>query len=177
MKTLDIILLIPIFFGAYLGFKKGLLLEIVSLVAFVLAIVGAFKLLNFGMEILQPYFENWQQALPIISFILLFIAILLIVNLIGKIVKKILDMTLLGGLDNFAGAVIGLLKWAFGISLILWLGESIKISVSAEMAEGTYVYPIIASIAPFVVDLISAYLPFIQDVFDQLKSQFLSEYI
>ncbi|HET8859925.1 CvpA family protein [Marivirga sp.] len=170
MKTLDIILLVPLFFGAYLGFKKGLLLEIVSLVALILAIIGAFKLLDFGMELLQPYFQNWEHALPIISFILLFIAILLIVNLVGKIVKKILDMTLLGGLDNFAGAVIGLLKWAFGVSLVLWMGESIEISVSPEMAEGTYVYPIIASIAPFVVDLISAYMPFIQDVFNQLKA-------
>lgn len=173
MKTLDIILLIPLFFGAYLGFKKGLLLEIVSLAALILAIIGAFKLLDFGMEILQPYFENWEQSLPIISFVFLFIAILLIVNLIGKVVKKILDMTLLGGLDNFAGAVIGLLKWAFGVSLVLWLGESIEISVSNDMAEGTYIYPIVASIAPFVVDLISVYMPFIQDVFDQLKSQFL----
>jgi membrane protein required for colicin V production len=174
MKTLDIILLIPLFFGAFLGFRKGLLLEIVSLIALILAIVGAFKLLDYGMEVLQPYFQNWEQALPIISFIFLFIAILLIVNLIGKIVKKILDMTLLGWLDNFAGAVIGLLKWAFGVSLVLWMGESIEISVSEEMAEGTYIYPIVASIAPFVVDLISGYIPFIQDVFDQLKSQFLT---
>lgn len=173
MKTLDILLLIPLLFGAYLGYKKGLLLEIVSLVALIVAIIGAFKLLDFGMDLLQPYFENWEQALPIISFILLFVGILLLVNLVGKIVKKILDMTLLGGLDNFAGSVIGLLKWAFGVSLVLWLGESIEISISADMAEGTYIYPIVASIAPFVVELISDYMPFIQEVFDQLKSQFL----
>jgi len=173
LKTLDILLLIPLLFGAYLGYKKGLLLEIVSLVALIVAVIGAFKLLDFGMDLLQPYFENWEQALPIISFILLFVGILLLVNLVGKIVKKILDMTLLGGLDNFAGSVIGLLKWAFGVSLVLWLGESIEISISADMAEGTYIYPIVASIAPFVVELISDYMPFIQEVFDQLKSQFL----
>ncbi|WKK86960.2 CvpA family protein [Marivirga arenosa] len=173
MKTLDILLLIPLLFGAYLGYKKGLLLEIVSLVALIVAIIGAFKLLDFGMDLLQPYFENWEQALPIISFILLFVGILLLVNLVGKVVKKILDMTLLGGLDNFAGSIIGLLKWAFGVSLVLWLGESIEISISADMAEGTYIYPIVASIAPFVVELISDYMPFIQEVFDQLKSQFL----
>ncbi|MBK6267036.1 CvpA family protein [Marivirga sp. S37H4] len=173
MKTLDILLLIPLIFGAYLGFRKGLLLEIVSLVAFVLAIVGAFKLLDFGIELLQPYFEKWDTALPIISFIVLFIAILLIVNLIGKIVKKVLDMTLLGGLDNFAGAVLGLLKWAFGVSLVLWMAESVDVSISAEMAEGTYIYPTVASFAPFVLDLFSAYLPFIQEVFDSLKSKFL----
>lgn len=174
MKTLDILLLIPLIFGAYLGFRKGLLLEIVSLLAFILAIIGAFKLLNFGMDILAPYFQSWENALPIISFVILFIAILLLVNMVGKIVKKILDMTLLGGLDNFAGAVIGLLKWSFGVSLVLWLGESIDISISAEMAEGTYIYPIIASVAPFMIDAFSAYMPFIQEVFDTLKSNLIN---
>ncbi len=173
MKTLDILLLIPLVFGAYLGFRKGLLLEIVSLVAFILAIVGAFKLLDFGIELLQPYFEKWDTALPIISFILLFIAILVAVNIVGKIVKKVLDMTLLGGLDNFAGAVLGLLKWAFGVSLVLWMAESVDISISPEMAEGTYIYPTLASVAPFVLDMFSEYLPFIQEVFDNLKSKFL----
>lgn len=173
MKTLDILLLIPLFFGAFLGFRKGLLLEIVSLVAFVLAIIGAFKLLDFGIDILKPYFAKWDQALPIISFIFLFIVILLVVNLIGKVVKKILDLTLLGGLDNFAGAVLGLFKWAFGVSLVLWLAEAIDISLSAEMTEGTYIYPTVASFAPYVFDLFSAYLPFVKEVFDNLKSKFL----
>ncbi len=173
MKTLDIILLIPLFFGAYLGFKKGLLLEIVSLVAFFLAIIGAFKLVSWGEEFLRPYLPNWEQALPIVSFILLFVAILIIVNMIGKITKKVLDMTLLGGLDNFAGAVLGLLKWTFGVSLVLWFAQSMNIGVTAESAEGTYIYPIVASTAPFVVESFSQYLPFIQEVFEGLKEKFI----
>ncbi|MFT4741964.1 MAG: membrane protein required for colicin V production, partial [Marivirga sp.] len=140
MKTLDIILLIPLVFGAYLGFKKGLLLEIVSLLAFFLAVVGAFKLVDFGQELLSPYFQNWEKALPIISFVLLFVGILLLVNLVGKIAKKILDMTLLGGLDNFAGAVLGLLKWAFGVSLVLWLATSVDMNLSNDLTDNTYVY-------------------------------------
>lgn len=172
MKTLDIILLIPLVFGAYLGFKKGLLLEIVSLAAFILAVIGAFKLVNFGEEILRPYLPDWEKALPVISFLLLFIAILLIVNMIGKITKKILDMTLLGGLDNFAGAVLGLLKWTFGVSLILWLAQSINVGLTIQNTEGTYIYPIVASVAPFVVESFSQYLPFIQEVFESLKENF-----
>ncbi len=174
MKTLDIILLIPLIFGAYLGYKKGLLLEIVSLFAFILAIIGAFKLVDLGEELLRPYLPDWEKALPIVSFILLFVAILLLVNMIGKITKKILDMTLLGGLDNFAGAVLGLLKWAFGVSLVLWLAQSVEIGVSEEMTKETHIYPIVASIAPFVAESFAEYLPFIQEVFDNLKEKFIS---
>jgi membrane protein required for colicin V production len=172
LKTLDIILLIPLVFGAYLGFKKGLLLEIVSLLAFFLAVVGAFKLVDFGQELLSPYFQNWEKALPIISFVLLFVGILLLVNLVGKIAKKILDMTLLGGLDNFAGAVLGLLKWAFGVSLVLWLATSVDMNLSNDLTDNTYVYPVLASVAPFVFDAISVYMPFIQEIYDMVKTTF-----
>jgi membrane protein required for colicin V production len=172
LKTLDIILLIPLVFGAYLGFKKGLLLEIVSFLAFFLAIIGAFKLADFGQELLSPYFQNWEKALPIISFLFLFIGILLLVNMIGKIAKKIIDMTLLGGLDNFAGALLGLLKWAFGVSLILWLATSIDMELTPNMTDETYIYPIVASIAPFIFDSFSEYMPFIQDIFNNVKSTF-----
>jgi membrane protein required for colicin V production len=172
LKTLDIILLIPLVFGAYLGFKKGLLLEIVSLLAFFLAIIGAFKLVDFGQELLSPYFQNWEKALPIISFVLLFVGILLLVNLIGKVAKKILDMTLLGGLDNFAGAVLGLLKWAFGVSLVLWLATSVDMNLSNELTDNTYIYPVLASVAPVVFDAISVYMPFIQEIYDMIKTTF-----
>ena len=38
MSTFDFFLAIPIAYGAFQGFRKGLLLELVSLVALVLAI-------------------------------------------------------------------------------------------------------------------------------------------
>lgn len=68
MKTLDIILLIPLVFGAVLGFRKGLLLEIFGVLAFVLAIIGGFKLMETGMVYLSEYFEDFDQLLPFISF-------------------------------------------------------------------------------------------------------------
>lgn len=39
MSTFDFFLAIPISYGAFMGFRKGLLLELVSLVALVLAIL------------------------------------------------------------------------------------------------------------------------------------------
>jgi membrane protein required for colicin V production len=100
------------------------------------------------------------------------VGILLLVNLVGKIAKKILDMTLLGGLDNFAGAVLGLLKWAFGVSLVLWLATSVDMNLSNDLTDNTYVYPVLASVAPFVFDAISVYMPFIQEIYDMVKTTF-----
>lgn len=175
MKTLDIFLLIPLLFGAYKGYKKGLLREIVSIIAFLLAIVLGFKLLDWGIDLLAAKFETLGRFLPILAFLMIFIGVILLVNVVGRILKGILDMTLLGGLDSFSGAVLGLIKWAFAISIVLWLGQSIELSVPEDMEEGSYMYPIIASMAPFVFDQLAVYLPFIQEMFDTLKGLILDE--
>ena len=115
MSILDIVLLIILALGAFSGFRKGFVMEIVSILAFILAIIGSFKLLQEGMTFMQEQFDVSGKLLPYLTFIIIFILIILVVNLLGKALKKILDMTLLGSFDNLAGAVIGLFKWASGL--------------------------------------------------------------
>ena len=88
--------------------------------------------MHWGMDILDQYFDISGDLLPYISFIVIFIVIILVVNLIGKIFKKIIDLTLLGALDNAAGAMLSVLKWAFGISIILWLSSSFGLELDAS---------------------------------------------
>ena len=52
MSTFDFFLAIPIAYGAFQGFRKGLLLELVSLVALVLAILGGLKLLDTALHVI-----------------------------------------------------------------------------------------------------------------------------
>ena len=160
MNTLDIILLVILGFGAISGFRKGFIMEIVSILALIVAVIGAFKLLREGMEFLQENFELSGKLLPYLTFIIIFIAIVIIVNLIGKAVKKMLDMTLLGSFDNLAGAIIGIFKWAFGISVLLWIFNYFQINPLIEYSEDTVIYPLVASFAPTVIDYISALIPF-----------------
>ena len=52
-------MLVPLVFGAVMGFRKGFLLEIVGILAFVLGIIGGFKLMELGMTYLDDYFEDF----------------------------------------------------------------------------------------------------------------------
>lgn len=169
MSTIDIILLIPLAFGAYRGFRKGFVLEVIAILAFILAIIGGFKLLHLGMDFLDRYLEVNGKALPYIAFILIFILIILAVNLLGKVLKKIIDLTLLGVVDNLAGAVLSVVKWAFGLSIVLWLTTSFNIGIPEKWTEGSLLYPYILTFAPHVVGYFSAIVPFAHDLFDVIK--------
>lgn len=168
MKTLDIILLVPLIFGAVMGFKKGLLLEIVGILAFVLGIIGGFKLMEVGMTYLDDYFEDFDNLLPFISFLVIFLAILLLVNLVGKAVKKLVDMTLLGGVDKFAGAIVGIAKWAIGLSLILWLTNNFGIELPGQEEE-LVLYPYLVDLGPNLIQSIGVVLPFAEEMIDSIK--------
>lgn len=168
MKTLDIILIIPLIFGAVMGFRKGLLLEIVGILAFVLGIIGGFKLMELGMTYLDGYFEDFDHLLPFISFLIIFLGILLLVNLLGKAVKKVMDMTLLGGVDKFAGAVVGVAKWAIGLSIVLWLTTEFGIELPGENQD-LVLYPYLRELGPNLIKSMSVVLPFAEEMIDSIR--------
>lgn len=151
-----------------MGYKKGLLLEIFGILAFVLAIIGGFKLMELGMTYLSEYFDGIDHLLPFISFLVIFIAIILLVNLFGKLVKKMVDMTLLGGVDKFAGAIVGIVKWAIGLSIILWLTNNFGIELPGKDEE-LVLYPFLAELGPSLITALDVVLPFAEDMLESIK--------
>ena len=61
MSKIDIILIIPLLWGAFMGFRKGLVLELASLVGLILGIYGAIKFCDFTAEKLIEYVEVSEE--------------------------------------------------------------------------------------------------------------------
>lgn len=169
MKTLDLILIIILLIGAYSGYKRGLIMGLIGIIALVVALLGAFKLLHSGIEFLNQYIPQYSNFIPFIAFIGIFIGILILINILGRIIKKFLDLTVLGVFDNFAGALIGIFKWAFLVSIVLWLSLQVSIEIPEHLTENSLLYPYILELAPTVGDYISSILPFTSDLFESIK--------
>ncbi len=169
MNKVDIVQVIILIIGAFSGFKKGFVMEVISSLALILAIYVGFKLLHEGISFLQEQFDLSGNFLPYLSFILLFVGTILLVNIIGKAVKKVLDLTLLGSIDNVAGGILGILKWGFGISVLLWIFNYFEINPLENYIDGAVIYPFVVTIAPNVISFITAILPFSGDILDSAE--------
>lgn len=172
MSTFDYFLLIPILFGAFMGYRKGLLLELVSLLALVLAILGGLKFLNAALPIVRDFVGDVGGVLPYLTFIVVFIAIILIVYLTGFILKKIIDFTPFGFFDNFLGAVLGAIKWCFAISLLLYVSDMAGISITDKTASESIVYPVVLKATPYALNILGYVLPFVKTLVESLKGFF-----
>lgn len=161
---LDIILGVILIFGAFSGYRKGFVMEVISILAFILGILAGVYLLDWAKEIINQYFDHLGAAIPFIAFILLFIGTIILVNIFGKIIKKTLDLTFFGTFDNLAGALTGVFKWALGISVFLWAASKFNFYLPSHLIEKSMLYSHIQGVAPMVGGWIVAIFPALQEM-------------
>lgn len=171
MSTTDLLLLIPIVMGAFNGYKRGLLVEVIGIVAFVLAIIFGFRFLGLGMAFVSDVLGDdlTGRMLPYMSFLLIFFPTVFAINKIGWIFRKALRLTFLGVLDGIGGAALGAILWAFGLSVLFWLASAIGVNIPERFLAESEVYPFLKNFAPNLVERISGYLPSLGEVFEKFN--------
>ena len=138
-------------------------MELIAILALILGIVGGFKLIHWGIDLLDEYITS--EILPFLSFVLIFVAIVVLVNVLGKLLKEVVHMTPLGSVDSLIGGLLGMLKWAFGLSVVIWIFSSFDVYLPGGYTKDSSIYPLIVSFAPWIADKIAIVFPFLDQAF------------
>ena len=153
MSQIDIIFIIPLLWGAVMGFKKGLVLELASLVGLFLGIYGSIKFSDFTAEKLVQYVDITKEWLGLISFLVTFVLIVFGVFLAARILNKALKLVALGFVNRVLGLLFGTLKFALIISVGLYFFENLNNKfafVASDFTKESVLYePIKLATAPF----------------------------
>lgn len=154
MNYLDILLCIPLVWGLYKGFTKGLIIEAATMVAFGLGVWGGIKFSNYVASKIANGF-NWHSPyLPIISFATTFLAIIILVYFIAKIVQRLVEGMALSALNKIGGAVFGVLKFAMAISVVIFMIDAVQESypmISFKTKEESLLYKPIGLVASTLI--------------------------
>jgi membrane protein required for colicin V production len=173
MSAFDILLLIPLGVGAVKGFRRGLVLEVTSLLAFVLGVIGGLVLLNDAIPLVRHYVGEAFGLLPLVSFLLVFVAIVWGVHLLGSFLKTAVHLTPLGVLDNLGGGIAGVLKWVLGLSLLLHgIGMAGLQLLSPTLIADSQVLPLVRQATPVALAIVGFVMPFAGTLLDKLREVF-----
>jgi membrane protein required for colicin V production len=118
MEILDILLIIPLLYGAWKGFQKGFIMELFTILALVVGLYAAF---NFSDKF-SKHMEFGKEAhsyMPAISFIVLFLLVGAMVYFGGKALEQVLKIAQLSAFNKVIGATLGTVKWLYISACIL----------------------------------------------------------
>jgi len=154
MNTVDIILSLVLLYGLVRGFFRGFLAELASLLGIVAGIYGAIHFSHFLGNFLSEHVDWKIQYINLISFAITFVLIVFLISLAGKMLTKIAAFAALGIVNKLLGAVFGLVKSAFIVSVIIMFfkatNERIEL-VEVETLETSILYEPVEKIAPIVL--------------------------
>ncbi len=154
MNVVDIVLCIPIVWGLYKGFTKGFIIEMASLIAFGLGIWGATHFSELMARILKDKLDLHSPYMPVISFSLTFLTIVVVIFLLAKLVQKFAEGMALGPFNKIAGALFSALKYALLMSVFIFILDTIEKKiplVSLKQKEGSLLYAPLGKIAPYII--------------------------
>lgn len=124
MNFLDIIILVPILYAAYKGFKHGFIIELFTLLAI---LVGIYVGIHFSDAVaawMKKTF-NWNSPyLPVISFTVTFLGVGAMIYFGGKVAEKMIKVVHLSPINKALGIVFATLKAVYIFSVVLVILES-----------------------------------------------------
>ena len=124
MTLLDLFLVLPLIYGAWRGFKNGLIIEIFTLLAI---IVGIYVAVHFSDKLSHKIMENVGEeysSTPAISFTLIFLAVGAVIYFGGVAIEKVIKAVNLSVLNRMFGLLFGCIKAVYLLSILLVTYES-----------------------------------------------------
>lgn len=127
MTTVDIVIVIVALGSAFMGWRKGIVLQLGGVAAIVAGIVAA----RMGGEWLTTYMEvNFDDGTPqggyfytVLARLILFIAGYAVVKMAARFLRGLTRALCLGFVDRLAGALFCFFEWMMVLSLVFnfWL--------------------------------------------------------
>lgn len=111
MSWLDIILLLPLLIGLVRGLMRGVIVEISAILSLLFGYIGArFLGAMFAAWLMHQF--TWPEAVcSVIAYVLLFLGISIVVNIIARLLSKLFKAVNLGWVNRIFGALFGIIKW------------------------------------------------------------------
>lgn len=168
---IDIIFALLLIFACIKGLRKGFILALFSVVAFIIGIAAALKLSAVVATKLSENVNATGKWLPVISFIIVFILVVVLVNLGGRLIQKAFEAMMLGWLNRIAGVVLYIFLYSIIFSIFLFYAVQLDfIKETTISASKTYKY--IQPLGPKLIDALGRIIPLFKDIFGQLEQFF-----
>ncbi len=147
----DLVIILLLVFFSFNGGKNGFICE----VAGIISLIAAFTVANTTHPLVSPYmkFISNDALRTILTYILLFVATMLAVSFIARLLQKVVDYPFARWIDRLAGIFFGLAKGLLVCSLIILVVQALF--GNAQFIKDSHTIPYLSAL----IERIRAWMP------------------
>ncbi len=168
---LDLIFAVIIVLAIIKGYQRGLVVGLFSLVAVIIGLAAAMKLSTVVAGYIGKNVKVSDQWLPIISFAVVFLIIILLIRLGAKAIEKIVQVAMLGWVNRLCGIVLFAAIYIVVFSVLLFYAEQMKL-IQPETINKSVTYSFVQPWGPKAINGFGSIIPVFKDMFGELEHFF-----
>lgn len=160
VNWIDLLLSSLFVYGSVIGFKRGLIREIGSLLGIIISILSVYHFSKQLSNLIQSFLNLTPTISYVASGMIIFLTSIYLVSYISKLITKALNIVALGFLNRISGLIFGLLKWIVVMSSLVFLINKILFfsgvseQFKSDEMESSIIYDPLSEIGQFIFESI-----------------------
>lgn len=166
--VIDVAFLITMVIAVFKGLSKGFVVALFSFFAYIIGLAAALKLSVVVAHHFRSSSSISEKWIPVLSFVLVFLVVVFLINICARILKKAMSLAMLGWIDRLAGVALYIMIYLLIFSVILFFAEKTML-IKAETIATSKVHGFVAPWAPILIDHLGKIIPVFSNLFKQLE--------
>jgi membrane protein required for colicin V production len=168
---IDIIVVIVLILAVFKGYRQGLIVALFSVIAFVIGLAAALKLSAVVADHLGKAVKVSDKWLPIISFAVVFLIVVLLVRLGARFIQKTVELAMLGWLNRVGGILLYAALYILIFSILLFYADQLGF-IEPATKTGSVTYSYIQPWGPKLMEGLGNIIPVFKGMFEDLEDFF-----
>ncbi|MFZ1534289.1 MAG: CvpA family protein [Chitinophagaceae bacterium] len=168
---IDIIFAVILVLAILKGYQRGLVIGLFSLVAVIIGLAAAMKLSTVVAGYIGKAVKVSEEWLPVISFAVVFVIVLLFIRLGARAIEKAIEVVLLGWVNKIGGIILFAAIYITVFSVLLFYAEQMKL-LQADTIDKSVTYSFVQPWGPKAMNGFGSIVPIFKDMFSELEQFF-----
>lgn len=166
--SIDFIFLCILVIAVIKGIRRGLIIAVFSLIGLVIGIIAGLQLSGVVAELLKSNYTTLGFWTPAIAFLLVFIATLLLIRFVAKLIESAIAVASLGWMNKAAGGILYGVMVTLSFSVFLFFGKQLHL-IGQQTIEASFTYAFVEPWGPKTIEAFSVLFPSLKQLFSEIE--------
>lgn len=168
---IDILLIVLLILATIKGYQRGLIVGVFSFIAIIIGLAAALKLSTVAAHYIGTAIKISDTWLPVISFAVVFILVVLLIRLGANLVQKTVEISMMGWVNRLGGIILYIAIYVLVFSVVLFYAGQINLLQPATAGDSIS-YSYIQPLGPKVIESFASVIPLFKGMFTDLQNFF-----